>query len=35
MSKAREFLFWFAVAVIGAGIIANVARGLMGEGWNL
>lgn len=33
-SKAREFLFWFALAVIGAFFIANIGRGLMGMGWN-
>lgn len=33
-SRIREYLFWFALAVIGAGMIANVARGLMGMGWN-
>lgn len=33
-SKVRDHLFWFGVAVVGAGFIANVARGLMGLGWN-
>lgn len=33
-SKARDFLIWFAAAAIGAGIIGNVARGLMTGIWN-
>lgn len=30
----RDVLVYFAAAVIGAGMIANIVRGLMGEGWN-
>jgi hypothetical protein len=33
-SKAREFLVYFAAAVIGAFMIVNLVRGIMGEGWN-
>lgn len=33
-SRFKEIMVYFIAAVIGAGIIANVARGLMGYGWN-
>lgn len=30
----RDFLVYLAAAVIGAGMIVNLLRGVMGEGWN-
>lgn len=33
-SKARDVLLYFVAAVIGAGMIANLARGLLWGEWN-
>lgn len=33
--EVSDFLVYLAAAVIGAGFIANIARGLMGQGWSL
>lgn len=33
-SRTREILFYFSAAAIGAMMIADLARGVMGLGWN-
>lgn len=33
-SRPRDFLVYFTAAVIGAFMIVNLVRGIMGEGWN-
>ena len=32
--KVRDFLVYLAAAVIGAGFIVNITRGLIGQGFN-
>lgn len=33
-SQVGKVMVYFIAALIGAGMIANIARGLMGQGWN-
>lgn len=33
-SRFAEIIVYFVAALIGAGMIANLVRGLMGHGWN-